>query len=255
MSYEGGSRAGRHVLARFLDERLARYGDERNQPDADAASGLSPWLHFGHVSAHEVFAALAEREGWAPESLSRSTSGEREGWWGMSEPVEAFLDELVTWRELGFNMSSRRADHDRYASLPEWARATLAEHASDRRPQLYELEAFERAETHDELWNAAQNQLRGEGRIHNYLRMLWGKKILHWSASPQEALATMVALNDKYAVDGRDPNSYSGIGWVLGRYDRPWGPEREVFGTVRYMSSESTRRKLRVDDYVERWDG
>ena len=171
----------------------------------------------------------------------------------MSGPAESFLDELVTWRELGFNMTSQRSDYDRFESLPEWAQTTLAEHERDRRPHRYSLDEFEEARTHDDLWNAAQVQLVLEGRIHNYLRMLWGKKILHWSESPRAALDIMVELNNKYAVDGRDPNSYSGIFWVLGRYDRAWGPEREVFGKIRYMSSANTRRKLRVDEYIERW--
>jgi deoxyribodipyrimidine photo-lyase len=226
---------------------------ERNHPDAEATSGLSPYLHFGHLSAHEVLAAIAEREEWSPAKVSGPRSGKRTGWWGMSLAAEAFLDQLVTWRELGFSFCAHRDDYDRYESLPAWARQTLEAHASDRRPYLYSLEQFECAETHDELWNAAQNQLRVEGRIHNYLRMLWGKKVLHWSESPRAALAIMIELNNKYAVDGRDPNSYSGIFWVLGRYDRPWGPERELFGKVRYMSSTNTRRKLRVSDYVQQW--
>ena len=146
-----------------------------------------------------------------------------------------------------------RDDYDRYESLPAWARATLARHAADPRPHVYTLADFEAARTHDPLWNAAQTHLLREGRIHNYLRMLWGKKVLEWTASPEEALAVLVELNNKYAVDGRDPNSYSGIFWVLGRYDRPWGPERPVFGTVRYMSSQNTLRKLRVRQYLARY--
>jgi len=251
--YPGGARAGRRLLKRFVDGRLARRGGERDHPDSDGASGLSPYLHFGHVSAHEVLAAIAGREGWSPGDVPGSGSGSRTGWWRMGVAAESFLDQLVTWRELAFNFCAHRDDYDRYASLPDWARATLEKHAPDRRPHEYTLGQFERAETHDELWNAAQNQLRGEGRIHNYLRMLWGKKILHWSRSPGAALRIMIELNNKYAVDGRDPNSYGGIFWVLGRYDRPWGPEREVFGRIRYMSSASTRRKLRVLDYVRRW--
>jgi deoxyribodipyrimidine photo-lyase len=171
----------------------------------------------------------------------------------MSPAAEKFLDEAVTWREVGYNMAAHREDFERYESLPEWARATLGKHERDPRPHLYSREEFEAAATHDEIWNAAQGQLREEGRIHNYLRMLWGKKVLHWSASPREALETLIDLNNKYALDGRDPNSYSGIFWCLGRYDRPWPPERPVFGTVRYMSSESMRRKLKVDGYVKRW--
>lgn len=251
--YTGGARAGRRVLESFLDERLERYGKGRNHPDADAASGLSPYLHFGHVSAYEVLDGIAEREGWSPADISGSRSGKRAGWWGIGAEAESFLDEFVTWRELGFNFCAHRDGYDQYDSLPEWARETLEKHASDRRPHLYTLEEFEQAETHDELWNAAQNQLRVEGRIHNYLRMLWGKKILHWSESPQAALAIMIELNNKYAIDGRDPNSYSGIFWVLGRYDRAWGPERDVFGKIRYMSSANTRRKLRLNDYIARW--
>jgi deoxyribodipyrimidine photo-lyase len=130
---------------------------------------------------------------------------------------------------------------------------TLGKHASDRRPHLYSMERFEGAETDDPLWNAAQRQLVREGRIHNYLRMLWGKKILEWSPSPHEAMETMVHLNNKYALDGRDPNSTSGILWILGRYDRAWGPERPIFGTVRYMSSENTARKVRVAGYLQRY--
>lgn len=249
----GGTSAAGDVLRRFLDERLDRYDEDRNHPDRDGASGLSPWLHFGHLSAHEVFAAVAGREGWTPSDLSTSTRGSRSGWWGMSASAEAFLDELVTWREIGFNQCVVRDDHDRYGSLPEWARTTLEEHDSDRREHVYDLETFERAGTHDELWNAAQRQLRAEGRIHNYLRMLWGKKILEWTATPQDALDVMIELNNKYALDGRDPNSYSGIFWVLGRFDRAWGPERPVFGKVRYMTSDSTRRKLQLRDYLATW--
>jgi deoxyribodipyrimidine photo-lyase len=160
---------------------------------------------------------------------------------------------LITWRELGYNMAAHAPGYERYESLPAWARRTLAEHAADRRPFLYSLEEFEMSATHDPLWNAAQRQLVTEGRIHGYLRMLWGKKILEWTRSPEEALDVMVELNNTYALDGRDPNSYSGIFWVLGRYDRPWGPERPVFGKIRYMSSENTARKVGVSKYMERY--
>ena len=168
---------------------------------------------------------------------------------------QSFLDELITWRELGYNMCAHRDDYDQYESLPDWARKTLEEHESDRREFCYEQSEFESATTHDKLWNAAQNQLVSEGQMHNYLRMLWGKKILHWSESPRAALATMIELNNKYALDGRNPNSYSGIFWVLGRYDRAWGPEREIFGKIRYMSSENTARKLKVKTYIQHYGG
>jgi deoxyribodipyrimidine photo-lyase len=250
----GGHRAGRLRLTAFLKERLARY-EERNEPDPDreATSGLSPYLHFGHVGAHEVFLELMAREGWSIDHLGPKATGSRSGWWGVSAPAEGFLDQLVTWRELGFNGCVHLPDVDRYESLPEWARRTLAEHEADPRERVYDLAAFEAAETHDELWNAAQRQLVRVGRIHNYLRMVWGKKILEWSATPREALEIMLHLNDKYALDGRDPNSLSGIFWCLGRYDRAWGPERPIFGKVRYMTTANTARKVDVKGYLRRY--
>jgi deoxyribodipyrimidine photo-lyase len=160
----------------------------------------------------------------------------------------------LTWRELGFNRCALDPDgYDDYDTLPAWAKETLAEHADDERPHLYTLEEFAQSRTHDPLWNAAQNELRTTGVIHNYLRMLWGKKILHWSKSPRDALQIMIELNNRYALDGRDPNSYSGIFWILGRFDRPWGPEREVFGKIRYMTSKNTRRKLAIRPYLDRF--
>ncbi|MEM8709585.1 MAG: deoxyribodipyrimidine photolyase [Planctomycetota bacterium] len=252
----GGQTEALRRLDRFIDERLQNYL-ERNKPEADAASGLSPWLHWGHVSSHEVFHRVAERESWDPSAIEGArATGKREGWWGMSPEAESFLDELITWREVCFNTCQNRPrDYGKYESLPDFAKRTLAEHASDPRPQVYTLEEFEAAQTHDPLWNAAQNQLRRDGIIHNYLRMLWGKKILHWSESPQEAHRIMVELNNKYGLDGRDPNSWGGIMWTLGRYDRAWGPEREIFGKVRYMTSDNTARKVKVKSYVQEYAG
>ena len=249
----GGHVAGAAQLAGFLERRLVDYEEKRSEPEADAASGLSPYLHFGMVGAHQMFAALCQREEWTPARLSSKTSGSRGGWWGMSTSAESFLDEAITWRELGYNFCSKRDDYDRYESLPLWARQTLEEHAADVRPQVYESRQLEAAQTHDRLWNAAQNQLRGTGRMHNYLRMLWGKKILEWSPTPRAALEVMIELNNKYALDGRNPNSYSGIFWCLGRYDRPWGPQRPIFGKVRYMASQNTARKFAVDGYIARY--
>ncbi len=249
----GGTTAAEAVLARFLSISLASYADGRNNLEQDVTSRLSPYLHFGHLSAHAAVHQILQRDGWLGD-LTRRPTGAREGWWGVSAPAEAFLDQIVTWRELGFNMCAQRpTDYDQYESLPAWARATLAAHAGDPREHVYTLAEFETARTHDPLWNAAQGQLVGEGRIHNYLRMLWGKKILEWTASPGDALEVMIELNNKYALDGRDPNSYSGIFWTLGRYDRPWAPERPVFGTVRYMSSANTARKMRVKPYIARY--
>ncbi|WP_298862301.1 FAD-binding domain-containing protein [uncultured Gimesia sp.] len=252
--FAGGMNAARRALKQFLNQRFDRYVEERNLPEQEVTSGLSPYLHFGHISAHEVFHHITNREVWAVEKVfDQKATGKRADWWGMSETAEAYLDQLITWRELGYNMCWQRTDYDQYESLPDWAKTTLADHARDLRDYCYSLEDFEQAQTHDPLWNAAQRQLVTEGRMHNYMRMLWGKKILHWSESPQAALQTMIHLNNKYAVDGRNPNSYSGIFWCLGRYDRPWGPERPIFGKIRYMTSENTARKFRVKSYLERY--
>lgn len=258
VSVQGGSKAARAALAAFLDERLDRYLADRNHPDRDAGSRLSPYLHFGHISPHEILIQIARREGRSEARLFTdlkkiSDKKAEKRLFGLSEPAEAFLDQLVTWREIGFNMCSVRSDYDQYASLPLWSKKTLAAHAKDPRPHLYSLAELESAKTGDPLWNASQMELVLEGRIHNYMRMLWGKRILEWSKTPEEALQTMIHLNNKYALDGRDPSSYSGIFWVLGRYDRAWGPERPVFGTVRYMTSASAARKLRLREYVKRY--
>lgn len=250
---KGGTVAARERLRHFLDTNLSRYAEERNEPELDVASNLSPYLHFGHISTHEIFSEVTQRENWTPDKLSLRVNGSREGWWNMSATAEGFLDELITWREVGYNFSSHRDDYDKYDSLPDWAKKTLREHAKDQRDHLYTLEQFERGATHDPLWNAAQNQLVREGRIHNYLRMLWGKKILQWSETPQQAAEIMIHLNNKYGLDGRNPNSYSGIFWVLGRYDRPWAPVRPVFGSIRYMSSENTARKVSVKNYIQKY--
>lgn len=250
--YRGGARAARAALEGFLDDVLPRYADDARHPDDDATSGLSPWLHWGHLSAHEVFRRVADREGWSPARLAPEADGVREGWWGMSEGAEAFLEQLVTWRELGYAFCRRTPDHDRFEVLPDWARETLENHADDPRPRLYGLRELARAGTDDPVWNAAQRQLRDEGRIHSYLRMLWGKRILTWTPTPRRALEVMVELNNRYAADGRDPNSYAGILWCLGLFDRGW-PEREIFGKVRCMTSGSARRKLRLERYLARW--
>ncbi|GMV08082.1 MAG: deoxyribodipyrimidine photo-lyase [Gemmatimonadota bacterium] len=248
----GGEAAARRRLGAFLADGLDRYGEERNHPDAEATSGLSPYLHWGHLSVHEVFHALALREEWSPARLAPRADGKRHGWWGFAPPVESFLDELVTWRELGFGYCHHVPDHHRYETLPRWALETLEAHADDPREAVYSLEEFDEARTHDPLWNAAQRELRERGVVHNYMRMLWGKKILEWSRHPREALDIMIELNNRYALDGRDPNSWTGIAWVLGRFDRGW-PERPVYGKVRSMSSPATRRKVRLDRYLERW--
>jgi deoxyribodipyrimidine photo-lyase len=275
---EGGCVAGRKLLDRFVRDKLGRYAGERNHPDdpaANAASGLSWYLHFGHVGAQEVCEAVLG-VGWTPDEINPATRN-KDDFFCRDPNVNGFLDELVTWRDLGYHwnhcrnltaagtVSASGTPAFNFAAydfsplpkegtlagvLPEWAKATLGKHAADRRPHLYTPEEFEAAATHDELWNAAQRELVAAGRIHNYLRMLWGKKVLEWSPSPEAAYRVLEHLNNKYAVDGRDPNSYTGILWCFGLFDRPWPQDRPVSGTVRYMSSENTARKFDLSGYL-----
>lgn len=252
--WTGGEAAAQAALSRFIARGLNNYGEDRNQPSVEGTSRLSPYLHFGHISAHDIFSAVMNAEQWTSRKLALAGGGKREGWWGVSPNAEGFLDQLITWREVGFNMCVQRPhDYDKYSSLPDWARATLEKHAGDTRKYVYSRADLEHANTHDPVWNAAQRELTQTGWMHNYLRMLWGKKILEWSASPEEALDHMTEIMNAYALDGRDPNSYTGYFWTLGRYDRPWAPEREIFGMIRYMSSDSTVKKWRMKPYLERF--
>jgi deoxyribodipyrimidine photo-lyase len=230
-SVTGGRLAAEKQLAHFLKHNLRRYAAQRNQPTAHATSGLSPYLHFGHISSLEV--ALAVRSYARAHKLIASE----------------FLEELIVRRELAFNFAHRAARVDSLEVLPEWARDTMRRHRRDRRDPAYRREQFEQAATHDALWNATQHELLKRGTIHGYYRMYWGKKIIEWSPSYEEALGAMIYLHDRYALDGRDPNTYANILWCFGLHDRPW-PERPIFGTLRSMSLEGMRRKTDVDAYI-----
>lgn len=249
----GGHDAARARLDAFVKRRLSRYAEDRSHPDDDASSGLSMHLHWGHIGAHEVLTAIAKATDWSPKKVSEKAPGRKDGWWNASESADAFLDELVIWREVGHIRSHLTSDFDRYEGVPGWARASLERHASDRRPAILSVEELEAGKTDDPVWNAAMRQLREEGRIQNYARMLWGKRTLTWTAHPRDAFAALVHLNDKWAVDGRDPNSYCGISWVFGSYDRPWPPDKPIFGIVRIMTSGSALKKLRMREWMARW--
>jgi len=253
LSVKGTRKAALDRLNSFISNDLKYYEERRNDPDYDSTSRLSPWLHFGKISEYEIVKAVLKHqpENW-DISIITSQNGKREGFFKGYPYIEKFLDELITWREVGFHFAHHTSDYNKYESLPGWVLESLAEHADDPREYIYSLDEFEHSLTHDEIWNAAQRQLVREGYIHNYLRMLWGKKILEWTPEPRKALTYMIELNNKYAIDGRDPNSYSGIFWILGRFDRPWF-ERSVFGKIRYMSSESTRKKVKLKKYLEKY--
>ena len=230
--FRGGRVEARRRLKLFLKQGLRRYAARSREPSANATSRLSPYLHFGHISALEV--AMAVRDYAAANGLI----------------VDEFFEQLTVRRELAFNFARYGGSPNTLAALPGWAQRTLAKHKRDRRASVYGRDQFERAQTHDALWNATQNELLREGAIHGYYRMYWGKKILEWSAAPQDALDTMIYLNDRYALDGRDPNGYTNILWCLGLHDRPWA-ERPVFGTIRSMTLQGMRRKTDVDAYVQ----
>jgi deoxyribodipyrimidine photo-lyase len=254
VSTPGGPSAARKRWREFRETSLEHYPERRNHPDENGVSGMAPYLHFGFISPYEMVVDLLKRAVEMRWSCEQSPEDARpEIWWNLPPCVAEFLDQLVVWRELGLNLCLHCDNYDHFESLPEWARRTLAKHAFDPRPVTYTLEQLEFAQTHDRVWNAAQNELREEGRLHNYLRMLWGKKIVEWTRDPQTALEWMIFLNNKYGLDGSDPNSYTGITWILGRYDRAWGPERPIFGLVRYMSTDNARRKLRLKKYLERY--
>ncbi len=230
--FQGGRKAALARLKIFKEERLQNYAAGRNLAGEHWTSELSPYLHFGHISAMEV--AWEVLQAHAPE-----------------EAVDAFLEEHIVRRELSYNFCHFNPKHATLEALPAWARQTLFAHEKDRRAHLYSPQEFERAATHDELWNLTQRELLATGKIHGYMRMLWGKKIIEWSASPQEALQTMIHLHHRYALDGRNPNTYTGILWCFGKHDRAWGPQRQIYGLVRYMTSENTKRKINFPAYKE----
>jgi deoxyribodipyrimidine photo-lyase len=251
----GGTKAARDRLRAFTRRRLRGYAEARSvpaSPENGHASGLSPYLHFGHISIEEVVeAVLATTGSWTTDELRVHNRGKREGYFTDDADVNSFLDEALTWRDVGHHWHRTR-QHDALSletALPAWALRSLGAHSADRRAFVYTRDELEAAATHDPLWNAAQRELVVSGSIHNYLRMLWGKKVLEWSASPAEAYRTLEHLNNRYALDGRDPNSYTGILWCFGLFDRPWAPERPVYGVVRYMSSQNTARKFDLKPY------
>ncbi len=231
LSFQGGRSAALRHLEHFLENNLERYGKERNEPTAHATSNLSPYLRHGMISALEV--ALAAR-----------SYGEAHG-----VDTGEFLEELIVRRELAFNFARFSPDPTVLETLPDWARKTLREHDGDKRDPCYSRERFEKAETHDELWNSTQKEMMLRGKIHGYYRMYWGKKIIEWAESHQAALETMIYIHDRYALDGRDPNTYTGILWCFGLHDRPWR-KRPVFGSLRYMSYDGMKRKTAVDEYI-----
>jgi deoxyribodipyrimidine photo-lyase len=231
--YPGGTNEALARLRCFVTERLPRYATERNEPTGGVNSELSAHLHFGQLSPVTIARAVLE------SGASQAS-------------IDAYLEELIVRRELAINFVARNPDYDSLAGCPEWALQTLAKHAHDPRPVRYAPAQLEAADTHDPLWNAAQQEMVITGRMHNYLRMYWAKKMLEWSEDAAAAFEVALDLNDRYEMDGRDPNGYAGVAWAIGgKHDRPW-PERPIFGTVRSMTYESTRKKFDSEAYIAR---
>jgi deoxyribodipyrimidine photo-lyase len=232
--FKGGTSQANLKLSTFIKKRLAQYDRCRNRPHIEGTSELSAYLHFGHISPITI--ALAVRGSAAPRAAK-----------------DAFLEELIVRRELAINYIVHNDNYDRLSGCHDWARRTLSERASDVREYQFSEERLESAQTHDPLWNAAQMEMVKTGRMHGYLRMYWAKKILEWTAHPDQAFEIAVRLNDKYELDGRDPNGYTGIAWAIGgKHDRPWAPRRPIFGMIRYMSAAGMARKFDVEAYIDR---
>jgi deoxyribodipyrimidine photo-lyase len=233
--FQGGASEGKRRFAEFLKNRLARYDENSNQPQTDDISHMSPYLHFGQISP--LYLALEISKAGGPPSAK-----------------DAFVEELVVRRELAANFVHYVPDYDSYDCAPGWARKSLADHRRDRRPTVYSVAQLENAQTHDPYWNAAMREMVCTGFMHNYMRMYWGKKILEWSPTPEEGFATTLALNNRYFIDGRDPNSYAGVAWIYGVHDRAW-PERAIFGKVRTMMASGLERKCDIRGYVKKVEG
>jgi deoxyribodipyrimidine photo-lyase len=234
-SFRGGTSHGEQHLEAFIAKKLKDYAERRSDPSLTLGSHMSPYLHFGQISP--LYIALKVRQARGHSKKAK----------------DAYLEELVVRRELSMNFVHYNDDYDTFAALPEWAKRTLKAHQEDPREYVYRLEEWETARTHDPYWNAAQQEMVATGKMHNYMRMYWGKKILEWSETPEEAYRIALYLNNKYELDGRDPNGFAGVAWCFGKHDRAW-KERPVFGKVRYMNAAGLRRKFDIEAYVRRVD-
>ena len=225
-----GQMQAQKLLDEFVSDKLINYDTDRNNPSIDGLSDMSPYLHFGQISPLDIAMKVKQHQ---------------------SESADAYLEELIIRRELSMNFTHFTDNYDKYSCLPGWAKATLQSHKKDKRQYVYTLEQLENAKTHDDCWNAAQKQMRLTGKMHGYMRMYWGKKIIEWTNAPQTAFKFMLYLNNKYELDGRDPNGFCGVAWCFGNHDRPWIP-RSIFGTIRYMNEKGLQRKFDTAKYIEK---
>jgi len=231
--FEGGENAGREKLHAFIRDLLSGYAKGRNEPSLEQSSQLSPYLTFGQISPVEMVLAASEQQPPA-------------------EDVASFVEELAVRRELSMNYVNFCPNYDSFQGLPTWAQRTLKSHQSDKRMHTYSLLELTNAATHDRYWNAAMLEMTKTGFMHNYMRMYWGKKVIEWTADPVEAHARLLSLNNKYFIDGRGPTAFANVGWVFGLHDRPWGPERPIFGLIRYMNDKGLERKFDMEAYIRK---
>ncbi len=226
------------VLKNFLNEKLAQYADNRNLPEMSAQSNLSAYIHFGNISSQEIALVANKLVKNKPE---------------LKESFDAFFEQLVVRKELADNFCLYNQNYDSFEGFNTWAKISLLKHQSDHREPIYSLEEFENAKTHDDLWNAGQCEMAKTGKMHGYMRMYWAKKILEWTKDPREAMSVAVYLNDKYELDGRDPNGYAGIAWAIGgTHDRPWF-ERPIYGQIRYMNRGGCDKKFDTKSYINKF--
>ncbi len=247
--FKGGHSEAKKRLGSFLENHLQLYAAKRNDPSLGIQSGLSPYLHFGQISSLEVALAALEFCGFPPYAAA-GLIRDKSGLESLQAGLASFLEELIVRRELSCNFCWFNPDYDNYACIPLWARQSLNDHLFDARPALYGADALEHAATDDPYWNAAQKEMTLTGKMHNYMRMYWGKKIIEWTPDPETAFQLMLWLNNKYQLDGRDPNSFAGIAWCFGKHDRPW-QSRAVFGSVRYMNAAGLKRKFDLRGYLD----
>lgn len=237
--FKGGESEARKLLKKFISKKLTDYDKKRNDPAEDSLSCMSPYLHFGMISPVDIAMQVLQKTNKTPSVVKQKNS------------VASYLEELIVRRDLAFNFCKFNNNYDNFKGLSDWAKKTLNEHRKDKREHTYTKKQFEEAKTHDEAWNAAQKEMVCTGKMHGYMRMYWCKKILEWTKSPEDAFKIAIYLNDKYELDGRDPNGYAGIAWSIGgKHDRAW-PERPIFGKVRYMAQSGLKKKFDVEDYAE----
>ena len=230
--FRGGTNVALSILKEFIKKHLSKYPQGKNDPTKNHISNLSPYLHFGQISPLTVTLRLQQIK---------------------NPGIDSFLEELIIRRELSINFVYYNKDYDSFQSIPTWCKNTLSDHRHDKREHVYNLEEFEYAQTHDPYWNAAQKQMVTTGKMHGYMRMYWGKKIIEWTSSPEEAYTIALKLNNKYELDGRDPNGFAGVAWCFGKHDRPW-IERSIFGKIRYMNAKGLKRKFDIDLYAKQYN-